>query len=183
MRYCMDFKGVMNQTNEVSGRFGFSSGSGSSRPRPAGDFSDSSKVIRWISASTFPVTSFSPVGLASSVRRNGHHPLMRRSWKSFFRLKGWNRELCSYRNSWKISILKRASFNSAAFGSLGSSWHCIQIKRDLSKKIVISLVTPNVFETLDKMPYASLAEPARGLRHTSRPLCATASALCGKVAS
>jgi len=83
----MDFSGVMNHTNEVSGRFGFSSGSGSSRPRPAGAFSDSSKVIRWISASTFPVTSFSPVGLASSVRRNGHQPLMRRSWKSFYGFK------------------------------------------------------------------------------------------------
>ena len=55
MRYWIDLRGVMNQTKLVSGRFGFSRGSGSSRPRPAGDFSVSSKVIKWISASTLPL--------------------------------------------------------------------------------------------------------------------------------
>ena len=125
MRYWIDLRGVMNQTKLVSGRFGFSRGSGSSRPRPAGDFSVSSNVIKWISASTLPlndiltsmrrisfsdvrvsleghiikvrsrisqlvtvthhgkksltVTSFS-AGLASSVLKNGHHPLILLSW-------------------------------------------------------------------------------------------------------
>ena len=54
MRYWIDLSGVINQTNEVSGRFGFSRGSGSSRANPAGCFSASSADIKWSSASTLP---------------------------------------------------------------------------------------------------------------------------------
>ena len=62
---------VFNKYNMSVSYFGFSSGSGSLRPRPTGLFSDSSAVTRWSSASTLPCNDIIRYWIKGSLLRVG----------------------------------------------------------------------------------------------------------------